>query len=186
MEVNILEMDNMNPYESFDYNHYENQPHYWQDTKDENETQKRKKITFDDILTNMNVVVNKQGVLQFMTPNQNKEQNQYQQNQYQQNQYQTQNQYQNEETIDPSVKHSYIFNKYFKDYSREQNREQTGPRVPRTFEELKQMLLEDEIRKRKITEVKSKKMLFVTNQASNLNPKNITTSKNNLKKMNFM
>ena len=215
MELNISELDNINPYESFDYNKFEEEQNYW-----EQEKTKKKKVTFDDILTNMNIVVNKQGVLQFMSssqPNQyqNQSQNQYQnqyqnqsQNQYQnqtqnqyQNQYQnqSQNQYQNQyqnnfskqqiqESIDPSLKHSFIYNKYFKDYI-DPNLEKQGPRVPKTIEELKQMLIQDKIiaeqQRQRISQIKSKKLMFTTNPNMNINLKNIVASKNNLKTMNF-
>ena len=46
---------------------------------------------FDDILTNMNIVVNKQGVLQFMSSSQPNQYQNQSQNQYQ-NQYQNQHQ----------------------------------------------------------------------------------------------
>jgi hypothetical protein len=215
MELNISELDNINPYQSFDYNKFEEEEKYW-----EQEKTKKKKVTFDDILTNMNIVVNKQGVLQFMSssqPNQyqNQSQNQYQnqtqnqyQNQYQnqtqnqyQNQYQnqSQNQYQNQyqnnfskqqiqESIDPSLKHSFIYNKYFKDYI-DPNLEKQGPRVPKTIEELKQMLIQDKIiaeqQRERISQIKSKKLMFTTNPNMNINLKNIVASKNNLKTMNF-
>jgi hypothetical protein len=225
MELNVAELNNVNSNSTFDYNNYMNNGEkYW-----EKEKPKKKKVTFDDILSNMNIVVNNQGVLQFMTPNQNdvvnneyqnqyhneyhneyqnqyqnqyqhqnqyqnqyQHQNQYQnqnQNQYQnqnQNQYQNQNQnqYQNRQPIDTSVKHSYIYNKYFKDYN-DYTTENTGPRVPKSIEELKQMLLEDKLRKQRISEIKSKKMLFTTKPNTSINPRNITASKNNLRTMNF-
>jgi len=183
MELNISELDNINPYQSFDYNKFEEEEKYW-----EQEKTKKKKVTFDDILTNMNIVVNKQGVLQFMSssqPNQyqNQSQNQYQ-NQYQNNFSKQQIQ----ESIDPSLKHSFIYNKYFKDYI-DPNLEKQGPRVPKTIEELKQMLIQDKIiaeqQRERISQIKSKKLMFTTNPNMNINLKNIVASKNNLKTMNF-
>jgi hypothetical protein len=163
----------------------------------------------------MNLVVNKQGVLQFMTqnpeetqiqnnynPNKFSQQQQYQKQQYQKQQYQKQ-QYQkqnpqykeekpqqnkNSQPIDPAVKHSYIYNKYFKDYT-DMNIEKHEPRVPKTIEEYNKMLLEDKIKqiehRKMIQQVKSKKMMFISESGNSSNPRNVHTSKNNLRMMNF-
>lgn len=214
MELKLSELDNtntMNPYDTFDYNGYEQQNgiNYWEKPKVQETQTKKKKISFNDILTNMNLVVNKQGVLQFMAPNQeeqpqNGQQNynynpndfsqpsQYQQQPYQQQQYQQQyqqpQQNRNSEPIDPSVKHSYIYNKYFKDYG-DPNASKPGPRIPKTIEEYHQMLLDDkikEIQHRKMLEqVKSKKMMFTSAPGVGSNPRNIQASRNNLRSMNF-
>ena len=183
MELNFSELDNKNtknPYENFDYNAYETQSaenpeKYWERSNVQNQQKaKKKKVSFDDILSNMNLVVNKSGVLQFMQIVQEDEKqpqyDQYQQPQYQQPQYQQQ-QYQQpiyvqktqQEPLDPSVKHSYIYNKYFKDY---QDAQPSAPqvRVPKTMEEYRQMLLDDKIKQiqqqKKIAEIKSTKLLF--------------------------
>jgi hypothetical protein len=156
----------------------------------------------------MNLVVNKQGVLQLMVPNQQdiSEQNtyhpQYNQNyQYNPNEFSQPSQYQNpqfisqhqvsrpkEGPLDPSVKHSYIYNKYFKDYV-DPNAQKQGPRVPKTIEEYHQMLLEDKIRaiehKKRIEQIKSTKLMFTTTPGSGSNPRNMVASKNNLRMMNF-
>ena len=191
MELNISELDNMNPYESFDYNKFEQEQNYW-----EQEKPKKKKVTFDDILTNMNIVVNKQGVLQFMSHQQNQLQYQNQnQTQYQnQNQTQYQNQTQKpqqqqiQEPVDSSLKHSFIYNKYFKDYI-DPNLVKPTPIVPKTMEELKQMLIQEKIiaeqQRQRISQIKSKKLIFTINSNMNVNPKNIAVSKNNLKTMSF-
>ena len=215
MELNLSELDNtntMNPYDTFNYNSYQQNSveNYWEKPKVQESQPKKKKVSFNDILSNMNLVVNKQGVLQFMMPNQEQlqgeqsynpnefSQGQYQQTQYQQVQYQNpqfQNtQYQkpqenkNSEPIDQSVKHSYIYNKYFKDYA-DSNIERPGPRVPKTIEEYHQMLLEDKIKqiqhRKMIEEVKSKKLMFTSAPGASLNPRNLQASKNNLRMMNF-
>ena len=215
MELNFSELDNtntMNPYDTFDHNSYEQQggDNYWDKPKVEEKQTRRKKVSFNDILSNMNLVVNKQGVLQFMLPNQEQlqgeqsynpndfSQGQYQQTQYQQVQYQNpqfqKTQYQkpqenkNSEPIVQSVKHSYIYNKYFKDYA-DSNVERPGPRVPKTIEEYHQMLLEDKIKqiqhRKMIEEVKSKKMMFTSAPGASLNPRNLQASRNNLRMMNF-
>ncbi len=192
MEINFSNLDTRNPYDTFDYNSYEiqNNNNYWEQNlkKETVESKpKKKKVSFDDILSNMNLVVNNQGILQYMMPIQ-------QDNQYTQDYNQTQYQYNpNEfnrkiEPIDPSVKHSYIYNKYFKDYN-DQTGQKSGPRVPKTIEEYKQMLLDDKIKtikhKMMVEQVKSKKMFFTSVPGATSNPRNIQATKNNLRSMNF-
>lgn len=192
MEINFSNLDTRNPYDTFDYNSYEtqNNNNYWEQNLKKETVEnkpKKKKVSFDDILSNMNLVVNNQGILQYMMPIQ-------QDNQYTQDYNQTQYQYNpNEfnkkiEPIDPSVKHSYIYNKYFKDYN-DQTGQKTGPRVPKTIEEYKQMLLDDKIKAIKhkimVDQVKSKKMFFTSVPGASSNPRNIVASKNNLRSMNF-
>jgi len=212
MELNLSELDNtntMNPYDTFDYNSYEEHSgeNYWEKPKVQETQVKRKKVSFNDILSNMNLVVNKQGVLQFMAPNQEEFQRQdynYNPNEFSQGQYQQQAQYQqqsqykkpkyqesqqkNSQPIDQGVKHSYIYNKYFKDYA-DINAEKPGPRVPKTIEEYHQMLLEDKIKqiqhRKMIEEVKSKKMMFTSAPGTTSNPRNLQASRNNLRMMNF-
>ena len=211
MELNLSELDNtniMNPYVSSDYNSHEQHigENYWEKPKEQESQLKKKKVSFNDILSNMNLVVNNQGVLQFMAPNKDElqrqnynynsndffqpqyQQPQYQQPQYQQPQYQQPQQNNNSQPIDPVVKHSYIFNKYFKDYA-DINVVKPIPRVPKTFEEYNQMLLEDKIKqnehRKMIEEVKSKKMMFTSAPGSISNPRNLCASKNNLHMMNF-
>jgi hypothetical protein len=224
MEIKFSEIDQQNPYLNEKANPYLNETNqsnlnetntnYWEQPKVEKP--KIKKVTFDDILTNMNLVVSKDGTLRSMIPKtnnvfnfnsdynqqipdqQNQYQNQYQhqyqqpQNQYQQpenqyqNQYQTQyqNQYRKQEPIDPSVKHSFIYNKYFKDYKDVMVAPEV--KVPKTMEEYKKMLLEDTIerikQKKRISEIKSTKLFFTTNTGGN---SHINSSRNNLKNMSF-
>jgi hypothetical protein len=216
MELNFTELN------SSDNNSYQqNGDNYWEKPKVEEKQTRRKKVSFNDILSNMNLVVNNQGVLQFMAPNQNEQPQQYQdspqqyqdspqQQQYYQNSPQQQQYYQDspqqqyyqdspqqqyyqdsqqnkgsQPILDQSVKHSYIYNKYFKDYGRE-NSEKVEPRVPKTIQEYHQMLLEDKIKKiqhrKMIEQVKSKKMIFISNPGST---RNIQVSTNNLRMMNF-
>ena len=185
---------NQNPYENYDNASYESQEidtqKYWEPnvTQNKNIQPKKKKVTFTDILSNMNLVVNNQGVLQFMAPiNHVEEQQPYpQQTQYQQQyQNQTQQQYQKQEPLDPSVKHSYIFNKYFKDY-----KDITAPKevkVPKTKEEYIQMVIEERNRqvqeRKRIAQIKSKKMMFTTNYTHTSNTINAST--NSLRRMSF-
>ena len=175
MELNMEEIHNQSN---------KNQMNYWEHQQaHQTEKPKKKRVTFDDILTNMNLVVSQNGVLQYMKPiSQPTEeyQNQYYQqqpNNYQQQQpnYNNQPNYQQNrsEPLDPQVKHSYIFNKYFKDYKDANNNHQPiGPRRPQSIEELKQMLREDKIkeiqRKIRLAQIKPKHMLF--NNAGGIRP----------------
>jgi len=205
MEMHFSEMDdNTNPNNFFNANEMSK---YWeQKTEVPKPPPKKKKVSFDDILSNMNIVVGQNGALQFMTPlppqnEQNQYQNQYpQQNQYsQQNQYQNQYQNQNfkqpikvqktQEPLDLSVKHSYIYNKYFKDYQ-DANAPAPEVKVPKTMEEYRQMVLEERIKReqqiKRISEIKSKKLMFTANPNMQIgNPRNIQASKNNLRNMSF-
>ena len=213
MNIHFSELDT-NEKQNLDYNAYDNPEKYW----DQAPTIKKKKVSFDDILSNMNLVVNQKGVLQFMQPVQNEEyypqqpQMNYQEPQYQQPyqeyvaqqiaQRQQQTPYQQQAPqqqapyqqqapqqqapIDPSLKNSFLYNKYFKDYKDVATYE-PQIRVPKTMEEYKQMLLEDKIKelqqKKRIAEIKSTKLLFTTNVPDQSNT--IRPTRNNLRSMNF-
>jgi len=196
MELNFTELDNINtknPYETFDYNGYNNETNvnpekYWQQNAENKQQTKKKKVSFDDILSNMNLVVNKSGVLQFMSQ-QSQIEEPYQV-MYEHKYQEPINIKKINESLDPSVKHSYIYNKYFKDY------QDTAPkepqiRVPKTIQEYRQMLLEDKIKayeqKKKINEIKSTKLLFTSNREyiQQSNPRNMQASRNRLRTMNF-
>jgi hypothetical protein len=179
----MKELDN-NKYDTFNKEYEEDHSiNYW-DKQIKTDKEKRKKVSFNDILTNMNLVVNKEGVLQFMAPNKEdipyNNTNNY--SQYEPNNVQTQ------APLDQSVKHSYIFNKYFKDYS-DPNVQKPAPRVPKTIEEYNRMLLEDRIKaiehKKRIDQIKSTKLLFTATPGLGSNPRNMKATKNNLRTMNF-
>jgi hypothetical protein len=192
MELNFTEIDDLDTQK------------YWEPQK--KNTIKKKRVTFDDILLNMNLVVNKNGVLQAMSQIQREEQEiqhysndqffyeQQYQSQYQsQNQSQNQQQYQsqNQQPLDPSVKHSYIFNKYFKDYRDVNDKKTPEIRTPKTIEEYRQMVLEDKIKRireaYRISQIKSTKLLFTGNPVVQHHgiQQPIKASKNNLRLMNF-
>ena len=223
MEFNFSELDNINsqnPYEQNNYNtdfggNVNDSEKYWQQSNVETEKKTKKKISFNDILTNMNLVVNKNGVLQSMKsshPYQDPEYEQYpQQNQYpqqkqypqqqkqyshqqkqysqQQNQYPQQQKQYPQQPIDPSVKHSFIYNKYFKDYVDANVDSVPEKKTPHTIEEYNKMVLEERIKnyeqKKRIAEIKSKKLMFTTNPENHVNPRNIQASKNSLRMMSF-
>jgi hypothetical protein len=220
MQLNLSEMDTINPYDTFDYNG----ENYCEKTKTQETQTKKKKVSFNDILSNMNLVVNKEGVLQFMAPtkelvsqqqeytsqnnNYNYNPNQFNQPNYnqqpnfnkqpnfnqqpnynQQPNFRQSQQINNLEPLDQSVKHSYIYNKYFKDYA-DPNIGKPLVRVPKTMEEYHQMLLDDKKRaiehKLRIDQIKSKKLLFTAPESGTIvNPRNIVPSKNNLRSMTF-
>ena len=195
MDITFTEYDsNNNLNQEFNYENY------WEQPKPE----KKKKVSFNDILSNMNLVVGKNGALQQMQHQQPLEQ-QYTPQQYVPQQYdyeylpqqniqqQHYNKYipQKEQPIDPSVKHSYIYNKYFKDYN---DTFQPEPEVlvPKTIEEYKQMVQEQRQKileeRRRIAQIKSTKLMFTTNQGYNVDntrPTTIKPSKNSLRSMNF-
>ena len=200
MDLNFSELDNIDT-----INTGAETNNYWeQQSKPPAAPQKRKKVSFDDILSNMNLVVNKTGVLQRMVPmnNPNDESSQQHQQQYSQHQQQYsqhQQQYYQEyteqppnrvnvkkqEPLDPSLKHSYIYNKYFKDY---QDATPQAPEVktPKTKEEYFRMIHEERLRRiqeaHRISQIKSRKLMFTAN---NTYQENIRTSANKLHKMSF-
>jgi hypothetical protein len=202
MNIHFSELEN-NENQNFDYESEFNAPEKYWDQPIQAPV-KKKKVSFDDILSNMNLVVNQKGILQFMQPMQNEEyypEPQYEQpyqeyvaqqlsqrSQQQTNQQQTNQQQANQQQapIDPSLKHSFLYNKYFKDY-KDANTYEPQIRVPKTMEEYRQMLLEDKIKeieqKKKISQIKSTKLLFTTNINNQSN--NIIPSRNNLRSMNF-
>jgi hypothetical protein len=196
MELNFSELENTNS------------DNYWENY---NETEKKtkKKVSFNDILTNMNLVVNKNGVLQKMIPTtaNYEEPNLYDDYNYNTNtldQTNNNNNFNNPNNfvqkkqniintpLDNSVKHSFIYNKYFKDYA-DAKPQEPEIRVPKTIEEYHQMLLEDKIKsiedRKRIAQIKSTKLLFTTNGAINNNTTNgqtnIRPTNNGLRMMRF-
>jgi hypothetical protein len=214
MEINFSEINNINTQKlgqryndnKFDSNNSEK---YWASENIKKEDQvKKKKVSFTDILSNMNLVVDKNGILKSMSIRpQNKEdcyeqqqygqkQQQQQQQQYGQKQQQqyVQKQQQEQQQIDPTVKHSYIYNKYFKDYA-SANAPPPEKKIPKTIEEYNQMVYEERVnqieQRKRIAEIKSTKLMFTTtpgnnvNSGNNVNPRNMQSSRNTLRKMAF-
>jgi len=184
MEINYTEY---NPNDINDINYSK----YWEpDDKPEVKETKKKKVSFNDILSNMNLVVGKNGVLQQMKSLEPPQYYNQEPPQYYNKPMQT-TKVIKEQSIQPEVKHSYIYNKYFKDYA-DIYKPEPKVLIPKTIEEYRQMVLEErqkaiEERKR-VSEIKSTKLMFTTNQGYNVNnstPRNIQSSKNNLRSMNF-
>ena len=63
MELNFAELDN----NSVIKNNNVNYDKYWEQKPIQNVLTKKKKVSFDDILSNMNLVVDKNGALKFMS-----------------------------------------------------------------------------------------------------------------------
>lgn len=158
------------------------------------EKPKKKKVSFDDILTNMNLVVNKNGTLQKMIPTTNLFDTGFQepiQPEYTRKtpdytrQQETPEYNKKKEPLDPSVKHSYIFNKYFKDY-KDAIHPEPEVKVPKTLQEYRQMVLEERKKRieqqKRISQIKSTKLMFTTNSGNN---GNIQASSNTLRNMSF-
>ena len=186
MELNFHDINDNFDNNTFDVNNYQQMnniemDNYWE--KQKKEPSFKKKVNFADILSNMNLVVNEKGVLQYISYK--PEPNQYnpnQNNQYKANQKPNQNneQLNPQKPLDPAVKNSFIYNKYFKDYK--DYKEAPEQKVPKTIEEYKKMVLEDKIKRiqetARIEQIKSKQILFE-------NVKNIRATNNNLRRMNF-
>jgi hypothetical protein len=176
MNLNFTEIDDLGENDNFDVN-------YWEKSQTKVE---KKKFNYDDILNSLNMVVNKNGVLQYMTTNAGQvEEQQYSQQSTKQ---------QKGKPLEPQVKNSHIYNKYFKDY-KDPNAEITQEvKVPQTIEEYRRMILENHIKRiqerNRIAQIKSTKLLFESNNNgftnnSNGNNGKIGVSKNNLRRMSF-
>lgn len=117
----------------------------------------KKTMTYDDILSSMKMVVSSDGVLQYISTNndlqpdfnQNKEIEGY-----------------NKNKIEPQLKNSYIYNKFFKNY-KDPNAAPIIPRKPLSLHEIKMMRLNRIIQQHnarlRIAQVKPKKISYTTN-----------------------
>ena len=191
MNLNFTEVDDLANNDNFNINSYQTNNNYWETTKNQLEAPKKKKVSYDDILNSLNLVVNKNGVLQYMSVNPTGEINEQPQKQYNQNQ-QPQKQYNQQQTktiakgkpLEPQVKNSFIFNKYFKDYKDPNAEIVEEVKVPQTIEEYNRIVLEERIKRiqerNRIAQIKSTKMLFENNNNNNVN-----ASKNSLRMMRF-
>ena len=202
MELNFTELDDLNNNNNLNANNYNTQltnvgntNSYWEKPKDA--VPRKKRVTYDDILSSLNLVVNPNGVLQYMTIKPNADvffQNQGETQQYSQQQHSQQQQprqqqsqqqskpLQNAKPLEPQLKNSYIFNKYFKDYKDANNIQIEEPKRPQTIQEHNRMVFEERVKRMKernrVAQIKSTKLLFENNS-------NINVSKNNLYRMSF-
>jgi hypothetical protein len=171
MELNFEELDN--PPKLVNNSTEINYTNYWSNANpvaNENSHPKKPKVSYDDILSSLNMVVNN-GVLQFAKPVKQEQKNQEVKSQQkkqvsirapqqQQQQRQQQHPHQN----------NYITNKYFKDYKEQSQDINEEPPKPLTKEEYRQMMIQDYINRqqaqRRISQIKSRKLLFDTQHIS--------------------
>lgn len=121
---------------------------YWTNIEEQN-TVTKKRVTYDDILSSLNMVVHN-GVLQFANPTPINGLSALQQQQQQQKQQQ--------QTTPVIPQNSYIHNKYFKDYLQQQQENQ--PQKPMTIAEYIRDHNARVASAKRIAQVKSKKLLF--------------------------
>ena len=176
MNLNFTEMDDLGNNNNFDVNGYQTN-NYWE-TSNVNvnvKEPKKKKINYNDILNSLNLVVNKSGVLQYITSTNNEQRQEEQPIKG--------------KPLEPQVKNSQIYNKYFKDYKDPNAEYVQEVKVPQTIEEYNRMVLEENIKRiqerNRIAQIKSTKMLFESNNIPVNNTGNISASKNNLRMMKF-
>jgi hypothetical protein len=140
---------------------------------------KKKKISYDDILSSMNTVVI-DGKLEFIRKdrvqnNLDRVQNNLdnQQQQQQQQKRVTFNQLPSQPNNQPQInKNSYIYNKYFKDYKEPNVAQNEPPRRPLTRNELIKQIIINKAKaineRNRIAEIKSTKLLFNNNNKTNI------------------
>ena len=178
MNLNFTEIDDLGNNDNFDVNGYQTN-NYWETSNVKAPEQKKKKINYNDILNSLNLVVNKSGVLQYISTTDSAQQEQYSHNQPQQPKG---------KPLEPQVKNSHIYNKYFKDYKDPNVEYIEEVKVPQTVQEYNRMILEDRIKRiqerNRIAQIKSTKLMFESNNTQ-INTGNIRVSKNNLRMMNF-
>ena len=182
MNLNFTEIDDLGNNDNFDVNGYQTN-NYWETSNVNVQDPKKKKINYNDILNSLNLVVNKSGVLQYISTTNNQEPY------YDKKQQYNQQQQPKGKPLDPQVKNSQIYNKYFKDYKDPNVEYVQEVKVPQTVEEYNRILLEDRIKRiqerNRIAQIKSTKMLFESNNIPVNNTGNISASKNNLRMMKF-
>lgn len=175
--------------------------------KIQNKVQNKKNISYDDILSSMNTVV-VDGKLEFIKndeqpiiPPMKKVQfsNEIHQPQHQQPPRQQQQpprqqpprqqqprqpqhqhqQHQQQPPLDPSLKNSYIYNKFFKDY-KDPNIIEEQPKIPITREELKKQLIINCVNRynerNRINQIKSTKLQFNVNSNNVIRPRKSNTN----------
>ena len=173
MNLNFTEIDDLGNNDNFDVNGYQTN-NYWDTSNVKAQESKKKKINYNDILNSLNLVVNKSGVLQYITSTNNEQRQEEQQIKG--------------KPLEPQVKNSQIYNKYFKDYKDPNAEYVQEVKVPQTVEEYNRMLLEDRIKRiqerNRIAQIKSTKLIFESNNTQ-INSGNIRVSKNNLRMMKF-
>jgi hypothetical protein len=181
MNINFTEIDDLGNNDNFDVNGYQTNNYWETSTVNMNVKEpKKKKINYNDILNSLNLVVNKSGVLQYISTTDSAQE-------HQQEQYSHQQPIKGK-PLEPQVKNSHIYNKYFKDYKDPNVEYIEEVKAPQTVQEYNRMLLEDRIKRiqerNRIAQIKSTKLMFESNNTQ-VNTGNIRVSKNNLRMMNF-
>lgn len=151
----------------------------------------KKNISYDDILNSMNVRV-ENGVLKFAVDKDNLSQsNIEEQNFIKADEFKIHNNTLKEEKkvkqvsfstpIEPEIKNSWIYNKYFKNYKQDTLEEER--KIPQTKEEYKEMVVRDYLNKLKAVkmanQIKSKQLLFSNNNTKIQEPIQINNNKLN-------
>ena len=111
--------------------------------------EQKPKVSYDDILSKMGMFV-ANGQLHLLDEQQPKQQQQQQQQQPKQPQQQN-------TTPISTPQNSYIYNKYF---SNENQNANIGPRVPKSLQEYRNMLVQDILQKQRIKQIKSTKLIM--------------------------
>jgi hypothetical protein len=128
---------------------------------------KKPKVTYDDILTSLNLKVNN-GKLEYIQKPVASHYDSFKTCYKKDPQFQTQTQTQTQQPTS-QVQNSYIYNKYFKDYKDPQLQQQEEP-VYLTRDEYKKRIILELVRqkqeRKRISEIKSKKLLFARNNPS--------------------
>jgi len=150
---------------------------YWSnDSSIKNEKSTKPKMSYDDILSSLNMVVNN-GVLQFASQPSQSDKSQQSQVKQEQKKRVTINAPSNQ-----APQYNYITNKYFKDYRDPQSMVEEKE-IPLTKEEYKKMLIQDYINRqqsqRRIAEIKSRRLLFDTRHI-NISPNQMPRDMNKL------
>jgi hypothetical protein len=182
MNITFSEIDdfnNLDELEEFNQNPYFNEkmsnnktqkikPIIKKPTENEKYTQqkreKKKGISYDDILSSMNTVVI-DGKLEFIR-NDSQMQPEYNQDNYIQPPQQTHkkkvNFGQQQQQIDPNLKNSYIYSKFFKDYKDPEYIPQ--PKAPLSKQQIVKQILIDKVNRHndqiRISQIKSTRLLF--------------------------
>jgi hypothetical protein len=172
MELNFAEIDNNNTLENSSTNYWDVNTNANANAQNKKKTKKKVSFGYDDILTSLNLVVSNNGALQYMTPNDSFNNNNNNNNTNQASTIYNPNVFSNGNPnmapnvkklgVDPQVKNSAIFNKYFKNYKDPNEVQQI--RIPKTKEELRRMLIEQHIKRiqaqKRIAQIKPKQMFF--------------------------
>ena len=150
-----------------------------QKSGDENQYYSKKAFTYDDILTSMNLVVSSNGVLQYMNTKTNNISDAASDSVFQPKNHNIPI----HNNVGPELKHSYIYNKYYKNYKDPASQEQEVIRRPLTKEEYKQFIINEVIQRKKnkqrIAYIKPKQMAFTTTKNISHTPIYAPTANNN-------